>query len=440
MARAIRAAGMGPHERHVKVTTLANGLRVASDAMPRRARPASLGVWVDVGTRHEPAEVNGVAHMLEHMAFKGTRAPLGPRHRRGDRERRRQPQRLYRRASTPPTTPGAEGGRGARASTCSPTSCSTRRSIPTSCSASAASSCRRSARRTTRPTTWSSTSSRTTAFPGQPLGRPVLGTAEIVAAMPRDGSVDYMARHYGPQQHGAVGGRAGSSTTSSSSSAERLFRRAAAHAGRCRRRCRARYVGGDGREDARSRAGASRAGLRGHRLSRSRLLRARRCSRPLLGGGMSSRLFQEVAREARPGLLRSTPSPPPMPTPACSASMPAPARTIGRAGAGGVRRDPRSCRRRPSEDELVRARAQLKAGLLMALESCFARPRSSPASCSLRPAHPARRDRRQDRCGRPGGDPPGRPPPAARAAPRRSPRSARSPTCPTLDSIRRRLQ
>ena len=33
----------------------------------------SLGVWVDVGTRHEPPELNGVAHMLEHMAFKGTK-------------------------------------------------------------------------------------------------------------------------------------------------------------------------------------------------------------------------------------------------------------------------------------------------------------------------------------------------------------------------------
>ena len=32
----------------------------------------SIGVWVAVGTRHEPAQINGVAHLLEHMAFKGT--------------------------------------------------------------------------------------------------------------------------------------------------------------------------------------------------------------------------------------------------------------------------------------------------------------------------------------------------------------------------------
>ena len=56
---------------NVEITTLANGLRVVSEDMPR-LQTASLGVWVDVGTRYEPAEVNGVAHMLEHMAFKGT--------------------------------------------------------------------------------------------------------------------------------------------------------------------------------------------------------------------------------------------------------------------------------------------------------------------------------------------------------------------------------
>ena len=54
-----------------RVTTLDNGLRVVTDAMPW-VETVSLGVWVDVGTRNEPAAVNGVAHLLEHMAFKGT--------------------------------------------------------------------------------------------------------------------------------------------------------------------------------------------------------------------------------------------------------------------------------------------------------------------------------------------------------------------------------
>ena len=53
------------------VSTLANGLRVATDRIDT-IDTVSLGLWVDVGTRHEPAEINGVAHFLEHMAFKGT--------------------------------------------------------------------------------------------------------------------------------------------------------------------------------------------------------------------------------------------------------------------------------------------------------------------------------------------------------------------------------
>ena len=55
----------------VRITTLANGFRVATDRMDS-VETTSLGVWSGVGTRHEPAEHNGVAHLLEHMAFKGT--------------------------------------------------------------------------------------------------------------------------------------------------------------------------------------------------------------------------------------------------------------------------------------------------------------------------------------------------------------------------------
>jgi len=55
----------------VRVSRLANGMRIVTDAMDSVAT-ASIGVWVEVGTRHETAAINGVAHMLEHMAFKGT--------------------------------------------------------------------------------------------------------------------------------------------------------------------------------------------------------------------------------------------------------------------------------------------------------------------------------------------------------------------------------
>src|SRR6185312_8883046 len=70
-AAASRAAA-GGGGMSVQVTELKNGLKVASDLMPG-VDTVSLGVWVNVGTRDERAEVNGIAHLLEHMAFKGTK-------------------------------------------------------------------------------------------------------------------------------------------------------------------------------------------------------------------------------------------------------------------------------------------------------------------------------------------------------------------------------
>ena len=54
-----------------RISTLGNGMRVVSDSMDT-VETVSLGVWVGVGTRNEEPEVNGIAHLLEHMAFKGT--------------------------------------------------------------------------------------------------------------------------------------------------------------------------------------------------------------------------------------------------------------------------------------------------------------------------------------------------------------------------------
>jgi predicted Zn-dependent peptidase len=54
-----------------QLATLSNGLRVVTDRI-ETVDTVSLGLWVDVGTRHEAPAVNGAAHFLEHMAFKGT--------------------------------------------------------------------------------------------------------------------------------------------------------------------------------------------------------------------------------------------------------------------------------------------------------------------------------------------------------------------------------
>ncbi|MEM7441093.1 MAG: pitrilysin family protein [Pseudomonadota bacterium] len=56
----------------VETTTLANGFRIVSERM-EGLKSASLGIWVGAGGRHERVEQNGVAHFLEHMAFKGTK-------------------------------------------------------------------------------------------------------------------------------------------------------------------------------------------------------------------------------------------------------------------------------------------------------------------------------------------------------------------------------
>lgn len=50
---------------------LSNGFRIVTEDMPGLAS-ASIGIWVSAGGRHETPEQNGIAHFLEHMAFKGT--------------------------------------------------------------------------------------------------------------------------------------------------------------------------------------------------------------------------------------------------------------------------------------------------------------------------------------------------------------------------------
>ncbi|MBM3469670.1 MAG: insulinase family protein [Armatimonadetes bacterium] len=59
---------MDPTHRSV----LPNGIRVLTEAMPQ-VRTAAIGLWIGAGSRYEAAEVHGVSHFLEHLFFKGTR-------------------------------------------------------------------------------------------------------------------------------------------------------------------------------------------------------------------------------------------------------------------------------------------------------------------------------------------------------------------------------
>jgi predicted Zn-dependent peptidase len=55
----------------INKTILDNGIRVITERMPY-ASSVSLGIWVANGSRHESRELNGVAHFIEHLLFKGT--------------------------------------------------------------------------------------------------------------------------------------------------------------------------------------------------------------------------------------------------------------------------------------------------------------------------------------------------------------------------------
>src|SRR5690606_32155273 len=55
----------------VEISRLSNGLTVVTDTMPH-VESVALGIWVKAGSRNERSDQHGIAHLLEHMVFKGT--------------------------------------------------------------------------------------------------------------------------------------------------------------------------------------------------------------------------------------------------------------------------------------------------------------------------------------------------------------------------------
>jgi predicted Zn-dependent peptidase len=60
-------------ERNLRRTVLPNGLIVLTERMDH-LRSVAMGVWIKSGSRCEPAEINGISHFVEHMVFKGTKS------------------------------------------------------------------------------------------------------------------------------------------------------------------------------------------------------------------------------------------------------------------------------------------------------------------------------------------------------------------------------
>ena len=348
-----------------KITTLDNGLRVATEEMPN-VKTASVGIWVDVGARYELPEVNGVAHMLEHMAFKGTERRSaraiaeaiedvgGHLNAYTSREHTAYYARVL--ADDLPLAVDLLADI-LQHSTFVEDELTRERQVIL----------QEIGQVQDTPDDLVFDLFQETAYPGQALGRSILGPAEIVAAMPRQALLDYMVGHYGPRcMVLAAAGRLEHDHVVDL--AQRLFFELPAPAPHAPDP--AQYRGGERREMRDLEQAHVLLGMPAFSYLDDDFYALQVLS-TMLGGGMSSRLFQEV-REKR-GLAYSVFS---------FASCYRDAGMLGiYAGTGEQETHelvPVVCEEfqklidEPGEGELVRARAQLKTSLMMALESCFA--------------------------------------------------------------------
>ncbi|KAI5479932.1 hypothetical protein MNV49_002222 [Pseudohyphozyma bogoriensis] len=69
-ARALSRRSLATAAPLTQTTTLPNGLTIATESSP--SQTATVGIWIDAGSRGDSASASGTAHFLEHMAFKGT--------------------------------------------------------------------------------------------------------------------------------------------------------------------------------------------------------------------------------------------------------------------------------------------------------------------------------------------------------------------------------
>jgi len=351
---------------NIRVTTLDNGLRVATDPMDG-VESVTLGAWVGVGTRNERAEVNGVAHLIEHMMFKGTarRSAFeiseqienvgGQINAYTTRE-----QTAYYAKVLKEDVPLAVDilADMLQHSVLDEAELSRERGVVLQEIGQAIDT----------PDDIVFDHLQATAYPDQPLGRPVLGSPETVRALGRPALCDYLGRYYGaPGMVVAAAGRVDHDRLVD------LAGRAFAHlpAGSEVSSEQAVYRGGDYREQRELEQLHLVLGFNAVPLHDPDYYALSVLS-TLLGGGMSSRLFQEV-REKR-GLVYTIYS---------FAGAYQDGGLFGiYAGTGAdqvATLVPILCdeivkvAREVTEDELERARAQLKAGTLMAQESSLSR-------------------------------------------------------------------
>jgi predicted Zn-dependent peptidase len=349
----------------VQVTRLANGLTVATDSMPH-VETVSLGVWANVGARNETAEINGVAHLLEHMAFKGT-ARRSARQIAEEIEAvgghlnaytSREQTAFYAKVLADDTALAVDIVADIlQHSVFDPEELARERAVVLQEIGQAEDT----------PDDIVFDHFQEAAFPNQPMGWPILGRAEIVQGLSRQEIGGYMKRHYAPERLIlAAAGRVDHDRLVDLAGAFDSLPQAETIA-----TTPSRYVGSEHREDRDLEQVHVVLGFDGIAYGDPDYYAASVYS-TLFGGGMSSRLFQEV-REKR-GLVYSIYS---------FASSYTDGGVFGiYAGTGESEVEeliPVVCDELAkvadtlNEGEIARARAQLKAGILMARESTGSR-------------------------------------------------------------------
>ena len=350
-----------------QVTTLPGGLRVVTDAMPR-LETTSIGVWVDAGSRNESLEINGVSHLLEHMAFKGT-------------ERRS--------ARAIAEEIEAVGGH-LNAYTSSEQTAYLARVLKDDVALAVdiladilqnsvfdedeltrerAVVVQEIGQTRDTPDDMVFEFFQDAAYPDQPLGRSILGTVERVGGFARETLMGYMAEHYRAPRMVAVAAGAIEHARFVDMIGNAF---GALGAGEGAPPAPARYAGGERRGERDLEQAHLVLGFDGIAYDDPHFYVAQVYS-TVLGGGMSSRLFQEV-REKR-GLAYAVYS---------FTSSYMDSGTLGvYAGTGAAELASvvpviademnKLAAAGPDDAELSRARAQLKAGLMMSLESSMAR-------------------------------------------------------------------
>jgi predicted Zn-dependent peptidase len=350
----------------IELATLPNGLRIVTDRIDT-VDTVSLGLWVDVGTRHEAADVNGVAHFLEHMAFKGTE-------RRSARDiaeeieavgghlnayTSRESTAYYAKVLKEDTALALDIlGDILLNSTFDATELERERQVILQEIGQAYDT----------PDDIIFDHFQECAYPDQAMGRPVLGTPEIIRRLSRETVMGYLREHYGAA-HMVLSASGNLDHRRIVDLADRLL--SAMPAERDIASEPARYIGGEHREDRDLEQLHVVLGFPGIELGDPDYYAASVLS-TAFGGGMSSRLFQEV-REKR-GLVYAI------------HSFAHGYRDGGLFGiyAGTGEDEAAELMQVLCEEtlkladglapvELARAKAQMKAGLLMSLESTGAR-------------------------------------------------------------------